>query len=210
MLKNMLKLLCGLLLLLARTGYCQMMPPMPRYTPSIPSANGVTTPIWHGNNPDARQGSGSYQLPDGSWHPALDMSFNGLKLVVKAEEKPLRLLATQVNQFEIEQDTFRAVRTLPVELVNGSDFAEGLINQQGVQVWRLLGSTNDYLLQLPQLPLDLMPMRKAEFKKLLLPLVSGCPVLVARITDGTLGPDDIVSIARRYLDCRAGVSDTSK
>ncbi|MGI4866329.1 MAG: hypothetical protein ACRYFZ_20555 [Janthinobacterium lividum] len=209
MLKNILQLLCGLLLL-ARTGHGQMMPPMPRYTPPVPNSNWSTMPMWQGTNPDARQGSGSYQLPDGSWHPALDLSFNGLKLVVKGEKKTLRLLAMQVNQFEIEQDTFRAVRTLPVELVNGSDFAEGLINQQGVQVWRLLGTADEYLLQLPQLPLDLLPTRKAEFKKLLLPLVSGCPALVAGITDGTFGPGDIVSIARRYLDCRAGISATGK
>jgi hypothetical protein len=210
MTRRTLKLL-GLGLLLTRAGYCQMMPmPQYNYTPKVPPPNWPNPAFYNNNiNPDARRGGGSYQLPDGSWHQAQKAVFDGLRLTVKEEgKKKLVLTATALNQLEVDQDTFLAVHKLPIDL-DASDFAESLFNQQGVRVLRLLGEPR-YLLQLPQAPMQLLPNRKKEFKEAMLVIVQGCPTLVASITNGQLGHNDIVEIMRRYLACTPASSAAGK
>ena len=45
-----------------------------------------------------------------------------------------RYMAAALNQLEVAQDTFLAVRTLPIDM-DASDFSESVFNMQGVQVW---------------------------------------------------------------------------
>lgn len=199
MTKKLLNLLL-LGLLLVRTGYGQFVPP-----PSVPN------PFMYGNNvnPDARKGSGSYQLADGSWHQAQKMAFDGLRLTVKDDgKKKLVLTAAALHQLEVGQDTFLAVHALPIDL-DASDFSESVFNMQGVRVVRLLGEPR-YLLQLPQRPMQLLPDRKKEFKEAVLAIVQGCPALAAEVANGKLGPNEIVEIMRRYIACWPATSAGSK
>jgi hypothetical protein len=210
MAKKLLKLICfGLLL--TRAGYGQMAPmPQYNYTPRVPPPN-WPNPALYGNNtnPDARKGSGSYQLVDGSWHQAQKMAFDGLRLTVKEEgKKKLVLTAATLHQLEVAQYTFLAVHTLPID-VDASDFSESIFNMQGVQVLRLLGEPR-YLLKLPQAPMQLLPNRKKEFKEAMLIIVQGCPALAASIADGTLGHNHIVQIMRRYVACQPSSSAPAK
>lgn len=201
MTKKLLTLL-SLGLLLARAGHGQFAPmPQYNYTPKVPPPN-WPNPAMYGNNtnPDARKGSGSYQLADGSWHQAQKMTFDGLRLTIKDDgKKKLVLTAAALHQLEVAQDTFLAVHTLPID-VDASDFSESVFNRQGVRVVRLLGEPR-YLLQLPQQPLQLLPSRKKEFKEALLAIVQGCPALAAEIANGKLGHNEIVQIMRRYVAC---------
>ncbi len=208
--KKLLKLL-SFALLLARASHGQFAPmPQYNYTPKVPPPS-VPNPFMYGNNanPDARKGSGSYQLADGSWHQAQKMAFDGLRLTVKDEgKKKLVLTAAALHQLEIAQDTFLAVHTLPIDL-DASDFSESVFNMQGVRVVRLLGEPR-YLLQLPQQPLQLLPNRKKEFKETLLAIVQGCPALAAEVVSGKLGHNEIVQIMRRYVACPPAASVGSK
>ena len=210
MTKKLLKLL-ALALLLTRAGYGQFAPmPQYNYTPKVPPPN-WPNPAMYGNNgnPDARKGSGSYQLADGSWHQAQKMAFDGLRLTIKEEgKKKLVLTAAALHQLEVAQDTFLAVRTLPID-ADASDFSESVFNMQGVQVLRLLGEPR-YLLQLPQTPMQMLPNRKKEFKEAMLIIVQGCPVLAAEIASGKLGHNEIVQIMRRYVACPPATPVNSK
>ena len=210
MAKKLLELIC-LALLVSRAGYGQMAPmPQYNYTPRVPPPN-WPNPAMYGNNanPDARKGSGSYQLADGNWHQAQKMAFDGLRLTIKEEgKKKLVFTAAALHQLEVAQDTFLAVHTLPID-VDASDFSESIFNMQGVQVLRLLGEPR-YLLKLPQAPMQLLPNRKKEFKEAMLVIVQGCPSLAVSIADGTLGHNQIVQIMRRYVACQSSSSTITK
>ena len=157
-------------------------------------------------DPNLREGTGSYQLPDGTWHSAQEMVFTTTKLTVKGETGKLKLTTATVRQFEIAQDTFLVLGNLPGRAQNTQpEFLEAVFYRRGVRVLRLVSETTStlrYFLQRPQAPLQLLPLHKEDFKKAMLPIVQGCPALVASITDGTLGPKEVVPIMQKWADCQ--------
>lgn len=193
-------------LLLARLSQGQIhYAPLYNYTPPPPGLNPAAMGYGY-TNPNFREGDGSYQLPDGTWHAAQKMVFTTTKLTVKGETGKLKLTTATVQQFEIAQDTFLVLGNLPGRVQNTQpEFLESVFYRRGVRVLRLVSETTStlrYFLQRPQAPLQLLPLHKDDFKKAMLPIVQGCPALVASITDGTLGPKDVVSIMQQYADCK--------
>jgi hypothetical protein len=162
-----------------------------------------------------REGSGSYQLPDGSWHQAKNMVFTGEKLVIKdSTAGKQKFTATMVRQVEIKQDTFLVVSNLPGGLVatNESEFVYSSFNRQGVRVLTHSAGydKSSYFLSLPNEPLLLLPAGKARFKTTMLAVVKGCPALAEQVADGTLGRDDIVQIMQEFTEWQRRSKQASK
>jgi hypothetical protein len=177
------------------------------YTPRI---NPPPMPMVYGNMGNARsanyrEGSGSYQLPDGSWHPAKNVVFTGEKFVVKdSTAGKQKLTAKMVRQVEVKQDTFLVMSNLPGGIMAAGEpqFLYSSFNRKGVRV--LAQSTgynkSSYFLGLPNKPLLLLPSGKARFKTTMLAIVKDCPALTEQIADGTLGHDDIVQIMQEFTE----------
>jgi hypothetical protein len=162
-----------------------------------------------------REGSGSYQLPDGSWHQAKNMVFTGEKLVIKdSTAGKQKFTATMVRQVEVKQDTFLVVSSLPGKLVSTdeSEFVYSSFNRQGVRVLSHSAGydKSSYFLSLPNEPLLLLPAGKARFKTTMLAIVKGCPALTEQVADGTLGRDDIVQIMQEFTEWQRRSKQASK
>ena len=91
----------------------------------------------------SRDGSGSYQLPDGSWHKASRLVFDGIRLIVKDSTiAKQRFTSETVQQLVVKQDTFLVVRDLPGRQVAHPkpDFLHSCVNSQGVRLLALYDS----------------------------------------------------------------------
>ena len=179
------------------------------YTPRV-NPPPMPIPMVYGNMGDARsanyrEGSGSYQLPDGSWHPVKNVVFNGEKLIIiDSIAGKQKFTAKMVRQVEVKQDTFLVVNNLPGKIVitNEPEFVYSSFNRKGMRVLTQGTGYNkiNSFLSLPNEPLLLVPSGKSRFKSMMLAVVKDCPALTEQIAAGTLGYDDIVQIMQEFTE----------
>ena len=193
--------------LLSYSSFGQGMPSY-HYTPPVMMPN-MNMPLGgYGNRTKSlayRDGAGSYQLPDGSWHHTRKLVFDGERLTVKdSTAGKLKFTAQTLRQVAVKSDTFLVVKDLPGrrEAPEMPDFVRSCVNRQGV---RLLARYYEsgrpvYFLSRPNASLQLLPAGKADFKKAMLEIVKDSPVLTARITKGELGRDEVVQIVQTYAE----------
>lgn len=202
---NLLLLGVGSLLLASQASQGQS---FPHYSPPPMAVNpaGMNNMYFGGNsNPNYRKGEGSYQLADGTWHRAEKLVFDGQKLVVKnTDADKLKLTATNLRQLEIARDTFLVMVDLPGRSpeYNRPEFVQSAFHRRGVRVLALYSEYSKplYFVSLPQLPLQLLPSGKADFKAAMLRIVQDCPALVVQVDTGKLGRGDVVQIMQQYVD----------
>lgn len=207
------------MLAIALTLSQRSMAQIPNYS-YTPRFNPPPIPMYYGNMSNAksanyREGSGSYQLPDGGWHQAKNMVFTGEKLVIKdSTVGKQKFTATMVRQVEVKQDTFLVIGNLPGRLVASDEpkFVYSSFNRQGVRVLAYSAGydKSSYFLSLPNEPLLLLPAGKARFKTTMLAIVKGCPALTEQVADGTLGRDDIVQIMQELTEWQRRNKQASK
>ena len=196
-----------------------MTPSIPTYTPPpirMQPMPGTDQLLYMHNQPDINQrtGEGSYQTPDGAWHAAEKATFNATRLTAKDKAGKLSFTTATVRQFEIARDTFIVLGNLPGRAQNTKpEFLESVFYRRGMRVLRLVSENSvqtRFFLQLAQLPLQLLPSRKEDFEKEMLPIVAACPTVAASITSGKLGPKDVVAIMQQYDACQSGTPAADK
>ncbi|WP_210516687.1 hypothetical protein [Hymenobacter terricola] len=205
----------GAALLLSHAGFGQSAPlsiPNYHYTPPVPSMNMNMPPYGWGSRPESlahRDGAGSYQLPDGSWHRAQRLVFNGEKLTVQdGATGKQRFTSETVRQLEVKQDTFLVVKDLPGRRVapEKPDFLRSCVNRQGVRLLAMYYETGrpTYFLSRPNASMQLLPSGKAEFKTAMLAIVKDSPALTAKVASGEMGRDEAEQLIKDYADFLQG------
>ena len=209
-------------LLLARLSQGQIhYAPLHNYTPLPPVINPATrvynypaAPSHHAATPNRNAGDGSYQLLDGTWHPATKMVFSATKLALKNETGIVKLTTTGVRQFVLAPDTFVVAGSLPGRPQDTPpEFLESLFYQRGVRVLQLVSEPHlpaRFFVQRPPASPQLLPTQKEAFKAAMLPIVADCPALAASITSGKLGPKDVVDIMQHYQAYLLGSPEAGK
>lgn len=178
--------------------------PTYNYTPRVPMPPvGMPYGSYRPQSLAYRDGAGSYQLPDGSWHSTSRLVFNGERLTVKdSTAGKQRFTSETVQQLVVEKDTFLVVRDLPGRWVPSPtpEFLHSCVNSQGVQLLALYYASGrpTYFLSRPHTPLQLLPTRKAEFKTAMLAVVKDSPALSTKVASGEMGRDEVVQIVREY------------
>ena len=153
----------------------------------------------------SRDGSGSYQLPDGSWHKASRLVFDGIRLIVKDSTiAKQRFTSETVQQLVVKQDTFLVVRDLPGRQVAHPkpDFLHSCVNSQGVRLLALYDAgavRPTYVLSRPHTSMQLLPAGKEAFKTAMLAIVKDSPLLREKVASGNLGRDNAVQIVQEYV-----------
>ena len=150
-----------------------------------------------------RDGAGSYQLPDGSWHKATRLVFDGARLTVQDSiAGKQRLTSETVQQLVVKQDTFLVVRDLPGRRVQPPkpDFLHSCVNSHGVRLLALYSATErpTYFLSRPKTSMQLLPAGRAAFKTAMLAIVKDSPALSEKVASGKLGRDEAVQIVQEY------------
>lgn len=192
-------------LLTSRVGRAQG---FPSYSPPPMNINQMNlNHLYYGGNPNPnyRKGEGSYQLPDGSWHKSQNLVFDGQKLVVKdAGADRLKLDLEALRQLEVARDTFLVMRGLPgrAQASDKPELVHSLLNQRGVRVLELGAEYGKarYFVSRPQVPLQLLPSGKADFRAAMLAIVHDSPTLAAAVGSGQLGRHEVVQIMQEYAD----------
>ncbi|MVN78581.1 hypothetical protein GO988_19795 [Hymenobacter sp. HMF4947] len=192
-------------LLMSRVGRAQG---FPSYSPPPMNISQMNmNHMYYGNNrnPNYRKGEGSYQLPDGSWHKSQKLVFDGQKLVVKdADADKLKLDFEAWRQLEVQRDTFLVMSNLPgrAQAADKPELVHSLLNQHGVRVLELCADYGKarYFVSRPQVPLQLLPSGKADFKTAMLAIVRDSPILAQEVSSGKLGRNDVVQIMQEYVD----------
>ena len=161
-----------------------------------------------------RDGAGSYQLPDGSWHKSNRLLFDGARLVVQdSSAGKQRFTSETVQQLVVEQDTFLVVRDLPGRRVQPPrpDFLHSCVNRQGVRLLALYSAAErpTYFLVRPQKTMQLLPAGKGAFKTALLAIVKDYPALSAKVANGKLGRNEAIQIVQEYA-AFLGLNPTSQ
>ena len=138
-------------LLQSHTALAQSMPmtiPNYQYTPRVPMPTMAMPYGGYGAGKQLlanyRDGAGSYQLPDGSWHKATRLVFDGARLTVQDSiAGKQRLTSETVQQLVVKQDTFLVVRDLPGRRVQPPkpDFLHSCVNSHGVRLLALYSAT---------------------------------------------------------------------
>lgn len=182
---------------------------MPSYAPP-PMLNGGMPDNWmmHGNaNRPApySEASGSYQLPDGSWHQASLIIFDGQHVTAKdGVAGKHRFTAEALQQLVVAKDTFVVMRNLPgqQEALSKSYFLHSCVNSQGVRLLGLYFGVfhPTYFLSLPHTSLRLLPTAKPQLKTAMLAIVKESPVLSEKVASGALGRDEVVQTISEYTD----------
>lgn len=196
-------------LLQSHTGYGQVMPmtiPNYNYTPRVPMPTVGMPYGGYGARSQSlayRDGAGSYQLPDGSWHKASRLVFDGAKLTVKdSATAKQRFTSETVRQLVVQQDTFLVVRDLPGRQVlpPRPDFLHSCVNAQGVRLLALYYASErpTYFLIRPHTSMQLLPAGKAAFKTAMLAIVKDSPTLSAKVASGELGRNETVQLVQEY------------
>ena len=196
-------------LLQSHAGFGQAMPmtiPNYSYTPRVPMPPMGMPYSGYGARlqPLAyRDGAGSYQLPDGSWHKASRLVFDGAKLTVKdSAAAKQRFTSETVQQVVVQRDTFLVVRDLPGRQVPPlrPDFLHSCVNSQGVRLLALYNASQrpTYFLLRPHTAMQLLPAGKAAFKTAMLAIVKDSPALSAKVASGELGRNEAVQLVQEY------------
>ncbi|GAA4040949.1 hypothetical protein GCM10022409_28670 [Hymenobacter glaciei] len=152
----------------------------------------------------SRDGAGSYQLPDGSWHKASRLVFDGVRLIVKdSAASKQRFTSETVQQIVVKQDAFLVVRDLPGRQVLPArpDFLHSCVNSQGVRLLALYapGGRPTYFLSRPHTSMQLLPAGKAAFKTAMLAIIKDAPALSAKVVSDQLGRNEAVQIMQEYV-----------
>lgn len=153
------------------------------------------------------RGEGSYQLSDGSWQHSKKLVFDGEFLVLKnGGDNDITLTPATVTKFEIAGDTLFLTSDLPGRPTPGQlELVESLFNRRGLRLLLLYASDNNqpvYFIGSPQIPWQVLPSGRLEFKPAILELVQECPALVKKITRGALGRDRLLEILDELVDCQ--------
>ena len=196
----------GAALGLSHAGFGQIMS-MPSYVPP-PNMNWPMNPAMYGTPGVSlahRDGAGSYQLSDGSWHKGARLVFDGERLTVRdSTAGKQRFTSETVQQLVVTTDTFLVVRNLPGRPVPPPrpDFLCSVFNRRGIRLlalYRLRGQPT-YFLSRPHTSLQLLPSDKKAFKTAMLAIVKDAPVLSAKVASGALGRDEVGQIVQEYVD----------
>ena len=189
------------LLLLSAAGLLVQLPALGQGQPGTPPAD------YGAKDAGTLRGEGSYQLSDGSWQHSKKLVFDGEFLVLKnGGDNDIQLTPATVNEFEIAGDTLFLTSSLPDRPTPGQpELVESLFNRRGVRLLLLYASDNNqplYFISTPQIPLQVLPSGRSEFKPAILDLVQGCPALVKKIVRGTLGRDRVLEILDEFVECQ--------